>query len=117
MLKGPDKYLSYSTAPVNPKAYTDRMNTMYSKVAKAYDGFMVVFPLWKTWLRTVLPYVKGKRVLEVSFGPGYLLTQYPKNIRVYGLDYNRYMVYRAKVKVRNANRKAKLVEGNVEAMP
>ena len=54
------------------------MDKIYTRYAKAYDVFMKVFPLWKKWLRTVLPYAFGERILEVSFGPAWLMTQYPQ---------------------------------------
>ena len=117
IIRVPAKWCVYTTQPEDGKVYTDSMNRVYTRYAKAYDGFIAAAPFWGRWLQHVLPYIEGERILEVSFGPGYLLTKYPENCKVYGLDYNALMVQRAKVKVLVAGKKAKLREGNVEAMP
>lgn len=117
MLKVPKSKFTYTPEPDNSKAYTDKMNQMYTRIAKAYDGFMAVFPLWKKWLRSVLPYIDGERVLEVSFGPAYLLGQMPDDVELFGLDYNQTMVDRAKVKMKAINRNVNIIQGNVENLP
>lgn len=117
MLKVSGEKIRYREKPDDDLAYTKKMDKIYSRFAGAYDGFMVVFPLWKKWLRSVLPYLKGERLLEVSFGPAYLLGQYPKSFRLDGLDFNRTMVERAKEKMGRKNRAVRLIEANVEAMP
>ena len=117
MLKVKPEKLTYTTPPENPKAYTDKMDKMYSWSAKAYDGFMALFPLWKKWLRSVLPYVKAGKLLEVSFGPAWLMGQYPDDVEIYGLDYNQTMVERAKEKMSKREIKADIMQGNVESMP
>ncbi len=112
----PEK-IKYHEAPKDSRAYTDEMNKIYTRWTKSYDRFIAVFPLWKKWLRTVLPYVEGKKVLEVSFGTGFLLTQYPADIELYGIDYNSDMVAWARNKLDKMGRKAELVQGNVEHLP
>lgn len=109
--------LVYSVQPGDDIAYTEKMDKVYTRFAKAYDGFMVCFPLWRKWLRSVLPYIKGGKLLEVSFGPAYLLSQYPKDLELYGLDYNQTMVERAKCKMKSCNQDVVIVKGNVEDMP
>ena len=117
MLKVPAQWCVYTEKPDNTQLYTDKMNHIYTRFAKAYDGFIRIAPFWSAWLNQVLTYDLGKKVLEVSVGPGYLLTKYPETSKVYGIDYNATMVHRAKVKELKAGRQAKLIEGNVEAMP
>ncbi|MCK8058934.1 MULTISPECIES: class I SAM-dependent methyltransferase [unclassified Fusibacter] len=107
----------YTQAPVDRLDYTNRRNEIYTRYAKAYDGFMACFPLWKKWLRSVLPYLKGEKLLEVSFGPGYLLSLYPPEFMIHALDYNQTMVDRAIAKMRKLNRPVNFVKGNVEQMP
>lgn len=116
-MKVPGSWCRYTDKPSDAYLYTEKMNRMYSSVAKAYDGFIKLVPFWSTWLETVLPYVQGKKILEVSFGPGYLLTRYPVSSKVYGLDYNKIMVNRAKVKVSRVGMKANLIQGDVVCMP
>lgn len=117
MFKVPEKKLNYSKQPEDNILYTEKMNIIYTRYAKAYDYFMMFFPLWKKWLRSVLPYIKGDKILEVSFGPAYLLTMYPEDSELYALDYNNTMVERAKIKMERCGRKVDIIKGNVEDMP
>ena len=117
MFKVSEKKIKYTKKPENPYEYTEKMDRIYTRYAKAYDGFIKVFPLWKKWLKSVLAYISGKRILEVSFGPAWLMTQYPKDKEIYGLDYNDRMVSRAKEKLGKKGIDAKIVKGNVEDIP
>ena len=117
MFKVPLSKLRYTQEPENSQAYTDKMDKIYTRYAKAYDGFMAVFPPWKKWICSVLPYVEGKRVLEVSFGPAYLMGKMPDDIELHGLDYNETMVERAREKMRKISKEVNIIEGNVESMP
>ena len=112
----PDK-IKYQEKPKDSLAYTKEMDKIYTRWTKAYDRFIAVFPLWKKWLRSVLPHIKGNRLLEVSFGTGFLLTQYPDNIELYGIDYNTDMVSWARNKLAKLRREAELIQGNVEQLP
>jgi ubiquinone/menaquinone biosynthesis C-methylase UbiE len=56
-------------------------------------------------------------VLEVSFGTGYLISQYAGIFETHGIDYNRRMVTIARKNLLRAGRKAALIQGNVEALP
>lgn len=116
-LKVSPEKIKYQEAPVDCQAYTDEMNKIYTRWTRTYDKFILLFPLWKKWLRSVLPYVEGKKLLEVSFGTGFLLTQYPDDIELYGLDYNLNMVVWARNKLDKISRKAELIQGNVEQLP
>ena len=117
MFRVSKKKLKYTKKPENAHEYTEKMDKIYTRYAKAYDGFIKVFPLWKKWLKSVLPYILGERILEVSFGPAWLMTQYPKDKEIYGLDYNSIMVNRAKEKLGKKGIDAEIVKGNVENMP
>lgn len=107
----------YTKEPTDRMSYTNKMDKVYTRFAKGYDYFMIAFPLWKKWLKTVMPYVKGNRILEVSFGPGYLLSIYPKWLSVYALDYNKTMVDQARIKTKKCHQNIKFTHGNVEKMP
>ena len=117
MFKISSSKLEYTAEPDRAADYTMKMDRIYTRYAKAYDGFMTIFPLWKKWISSVLPYVKGSRVLEVSFGPAYLLGKMPGDIELHGLDYNQLMVMRAQEKMRKKGKKVQLIQGNVEHMP
>lgn len=117
MFKVPPSKLRYTADPDNSTDYTRKMDKIYTRYAKAYDGFMTVFPLWKRWISSVLPYVKGCRILEVSFGPAYLLGKMPDDVELHGLDYNQLMVTRAQEKMRKKGKNVQIIQGNVESMP
>lgn len=109
--------LVYDQDTKDGQAYTDKMDKVYTRFAGAYDGFIALFPLWKKWLKSVLPYIRGKDLLDISFGPGYLFRRYPKDMRLYGLDYNARMVARARQKTQKWGLTVEITKGNVEAMP
>ena len=87
-------------------------------MAKGYGVFMTVFPGWKKWIRSVIPHIRGEKILEVSFGNGYLMTQYATDrFEIHGIDYNRQMLRMAEKKTRKLNFDIRLVQGNVEKLP
>jgi len=99
--------------------YTEKMDKSYNWMAKVYSAFMFFFPAWKRWIRSVQPHIKGPRVLEVSFGNGYLMSHYAGDpaLDVTGLDYNKKMVEIAQGRLYKKNQEADLHQGNVEALP
>ena len=92
-------------APPNPGAQTvQHVNT--------------IFPLWKRWISKVIPHIKGTKILEVSFGSGYLMTQYASNDHdIYGIDYNDKMLEITEKKMKRLNIPVHLSQGNVENLP
>ena len=68
-----------------------RYNRFYTIFARSYDALIKTLPIWRNWLKRALPFLIGPRILEVSSGTGYLLTQYADRYKVYGVDYNRAM--------------------------
>jgi ubiquinone/menaquinone biosynthesis C-methylase UbiE len=112
------KLVYTDTSSIN-KNYTDHMDALYSQWIKYYDGFIFFFPLWKKWIRSVLPFIKGTKLLEISFGTGFLMTDYAKNpnYEISALDYNKDMVQLAINKMKKLQREAEIIQGNVESMP
>ena len=82
------KEAKYVDEPKNKEKFIRDFDKFYSGFAWAYDLFIKIFPFWKRWLKTTIPHIQGPRVLEVSFGTGYLLTQYADQYDTYGIDYN-----------------------------
>lgn len=117
MFKVSKRKIKYTPKPESSKSYTDKMDKIYTRYAKAYDIFVKIFPLWRKWLSEVLPYISGKKILEVSFGTAWLMTQYPRNLEVYGIDYNAKMVTRAKSKLNTLGIDSSIIKGNVENLP
>ena len=111
--------LRYTPLPQSRQNYTDHMNRQYDWMSRVYDGFMFVFPLWKRWIRSVIPFLEGPRLLEVSFGTGDLMAQYARigDFQVSGIDYNRRMISLARGKMERLGITARLDRGNVESLP
>jgi ubiquinone/menaquinone biosynthesis C-methylase UbiE len=109
--------LKYSPEPEDKRGFTAYYDKFYSTFAKAYDGFVKVIPLWKMWLNHALPHIQGPRVLEVSFGTGYLLTQYAGKFETYGLDYNIDLIDVARKNLTKKGLPVRIVRGNVETLP
>jgi ubiquinone/menaquinone biosynthesis C-methylase UbiE len=116
-IKIPESRIIFLPEPEDAHEYTNRLDQAYSKYAKAYDIAVKLFPVWKTWLKRVLPHIEGKRVLEASFGTGYLLLQYASQHESYGIDYNARMVEIAENNLSKIDMHADLQKGNVEELP
>ncbi|MCP4370995.1 MAG: methyltransferase domain-containing protein [Deltaproteobacteria bacterium] len=116
-LKVPEEKIVYSIEPENPIEYTKKLDRGYSKSAKVYDVAVKLLPVWKTWIKTVIPHIEGSRVLEASFGTGYLLMHYANNYETYGIDFNNHMVEVAKQNLSGKGVKATLQQANVEELP
>lgn len=68
---------------------------LYHQFAWGYDLVAAVVSLgaWKTWVYTVVPYMKG-RTLEIGSGPGHLQAALHKEgYRVFGFDESRQMLH------------------------
>lgn len=107
----------YSSDPVEKQKFTADFDRFYTKAAFIYDIAVKMLPIWKTWLKKAIPHIKGPRVLEVSFGTGYLLTQYADRFDTHGIDYNREMVSITKKNLLKKGIAADIQEGNVESIP
>jgi ubiquinone/menaquinone biosynthesis C-methylase UbiE len=107
----------YTEEPKNKKEFTEKFDKSYTRIAGIYNLFAKYFPIWKTWITRAIPHIRGPRVLEVSFGTGYLLTRYADKFETHGIDYNEKMLSIAKKNLENQSIKANLVQGNVESLP
>ncbi len=107
----------YSQEPADPRAYTRRNDRLYSRLARVYDVVAKSLPIWRRWLGSTLPLIEGPRVLEVSFGTGWLLTQYADRFQTDGLDLNPAMLEVAGRNLAKAGKHAELRQGDVEALP
>ena len=112
-----EEKIIYSKLPEDDHKYTEKMNKYYNIIAFFYDFLMFLFPLWKKWISSVITYIQGPRVLEVSFGPGYLMKKYAKNYEVCGIDYNQKMVNKTRKRLRGMVNPDKIIQGNVENLP
>lgn len=117
LFKVPEDKIVYSKEPENSIAYTNELDKGYSKYANVYDLAVKLLPVWKTWIKRIIPYIEGDRVLEASFGTGYLLMQYASNYETYGIDFNNDMVEVAQRNLSRKGIKATLRCANVEKLP
>jgi len=111
------KEVSYVSEPKNKVQFTEDFNKFYSTFARIYDVATRIFPFWKRWLKTTIPHIEGPRVLEVSFGTGYLLTQYAAHYETYGIDFNEKFVTMLQEKLTQKGILANIRQGDVQALP
>jgi ubiquinone/menaquinone biosynthesis C-methylase UbiE len=116
-LRGMRDEARYSREPTDPHAFTASFDRFYTRTARAYDVAVKLLPVWRRWLRHTLPHLRGPRVLEVSFGTGWLLTRFADQHDAFGLDRNARMVTIARRNLDRAGVSAGLVQGDVAALP
>ncbi len=109
--------MKYPKEPSDPIRFTARANRAYSMFARAFDRVVKLWPTWRTWLNAALPHIRGPRVLEVSFGTGYLLTQYAAEHEATGVDLNATLATVAKRNLLSRGIYPSLACANVEALP
>ena len=112
-----EKKIVYSKETENSLEYTEKLNKAYSKYTKVYDLSVKYLPVWKKWISSAIPHIQGNRVLEVSFGTGYLLLQYAGGYETYGIDFNESMIEIARKNLSKNDVKANLQWANVEELP
>ena len=79
---------NYSPEPADARQFTAQYDAFYSRFSPVYDRLVKSCPLWRKWLDNALPCLQGPKVLEVSFGTGYLLTRYAGQYESYAVDLN-----------------------------
>lgn len=107
----------FSAEPRDARAFTSRLDRLYSRLGRPYDLAVKVLPVWRRWLSHALPHIQGPRVLEVSFGTGWLLTRYAANFETHGVDLNERMLTIARNNLRRAGVTADLRKANVDSLP
>ena len=108
---------TYSPEPENQKGFTAEFDIFYTRFAEMYDFLVKSLPVWKNWLKRTLPHIQGPRVLEVSFGTGYLLTQFADRFQTFGIDYNAAMAQTAKGNLQRHGLTADLQQADVAYLP
>jgi ubiquinone/menaquinone biosynthesis C-methylase UbiE len=95
---------------------------LYHGLAWSYDLVAAVVSVgrWRDWIETSLPFIRGKRVLELAFGTGILQASLLKDGRrmVTGLDESSQMATLARRRLGNAGVDAQnLIRGRAERLP
>lgn len=113
----PGMQLNNSVEPKDGKQHTAQYDQFYTRFATLYDWLVKLLPIWRNWVGTTIPCVQGPRVLEISFGTGYLLTRYVGQFESYGIDYNRRFARIAQANLNQSKLKANLQVADVAALP
>jgi ubiquinone/menaquinone biosynthesis C-methylase UbiE len=93
---------------------------LYQPLAWTYDGVaaLVSWGRWQDWVLSVLPYLKGPRLLEIGHGPGHLqVALQTRGIQTLGLDASRQMGRQARKRLRKHELPALLVRGYAQELP
>ncbi len=107
----------YSTEPTDKQEFTQKYNQAYGSFAKGYDWIVKVLPVWRNWISAALPHIVGPDVLEISFGTGYLLSQYASQHNTYGIDYNWELACVTQQNLQKAGARAQIQQADVEHLP
>jgi len=102
---------------IDADRFRDEFDRAYTRFAGVYDWAVKWFPLWRNWITQALPHIRGPRVLEVSFGTGYLLTQYADSYTTHGIDYNQALIEIASINLSEAGMSASLLRADVVKLP
>jgi ubiquinone/menaquinone biosynthesis C-methylase UbiE len=92
---------------------------LYHSFAWTYDAVAWIVSLgrWTTWIRSVIPFIQGTKVLEVGHGPGHLQVELArKGILSFGLDESRQMGRQAFHRIKKVIQ-PKLTRGSAENLP
>lgn len=92
----------------------------YHALAWTYDFVAAVVSMgrWKMWGRAALPHLRGKRVLEIGFGPGHLLVEMNRSgLQAVGLDESPQMIRQARQNLARSNLPVALSRGYAQFLP
>jgi ubiquinone/menaquinone biosynthesis C-methylase UbiE len=93
---------------------------LYHSFAWSYDlvAAVVSFGQWKSWVKTVLPLVSGRYVLELGFGPGHMQTYLKEaGFISFGLDESPQMASQARQRLGKLAQPARLARGLAQHLP
>lgn len=93
---------------------------LYYQFAWTYDlvSAIVSLGLWQAWVKHVLPYLEGPRILELGHGPGHLqVALQQKKLVTFGLDRSPQMGRQAWRRLRRTGLIPRLVNGASQNLP
>jgi ubiquinone/menaquinone biosynthesis C-methylase UbiE len=93
---------------------------LYHQLAWTYNWVagIVSLGLWKDWIASILPDLKGPRVLELGHGPGHLQAMMHENgIKAFGIDESPQMGKIAARYLRNRFKTHFLIRGYTQYLP
>ncbi len=93
---------------------------LYHPFAWSYDLVSATVSLgrWQDWVRTVIPFIEGTRVLELGHGPGHLQRiLLSRGLFAVGLDESRQMGRLAKKRLSGGSMQFRLSRGLAQSLP
>ena len=93
---------------------------LYNELAWTYDivSWLISLGLWKTWVYTTLPHLRGEAVLELAHGPGHLLQALvERGLHPIGLDLSPYMGHLARRRLSRRGYTVPLVRAYAQVLP
>jgi ubiquinone/menaquinone biosynthesis C-methylase UbiE len=93
---------------------------LYNELAWSYDAvsWMVSLGQWRAWQFAALPFLTGRRVLELGHGPGHVLLALAKpGYHVVGVDLSPFMGGIARRRLQRAGYRPILVQADVAHLP
>lgn len=93
---------------------------LYNELAWTYDvvSWLASLGEWRAWQQSALPYIHGRRVLELAHGPGHMLLDLAESGRhIVGVDLSPYMGRMARRRLRRADVTAALVRSRAQSLP
>jgi ubiquinone/menaquinone biosynthesis C-methylase UbiE len=93
---------------------------LYHQMAWTYDWVAAIVSLgmWQNWVRTVIPFLKEGKILELGHGPGHLQAELlQKGLPVTGVDLSPQMSHLAARRLQKKGYQPSLVRGKAQALP
>lgn len=93
---------------------------LYNPFAWCYDWVAAAVSLnhWQEWVSSVIPYLSGKRILELGHGPGHLqVAMHRLDLQVFGLDLSSRMTRQAHRRLKRLALSAGLVRARAQQTP
>lgn len=91
----------------------------YSTIARFYNAILNhhLFTFFERQIKSPLPFLKGRNILEIGVGTGFLLTQYPSHVKAVGIDISKKMLQIARSNLLMYGKNRWLIRANGETLP
>ncbi len=93
---------------------------LYHELAWSYDlvAASVSIGMWVDWVKAVIPYLEGRSVLEIGFGPGHLQVALSQSCPiVIGIDASSQMALQTRRRLTNRQLKPNLALSYAQSLP